>query len=82
MKLSDWLSQSGMNPTRFARQAGMAHTTVLRILNGGYHPQKETRLRIVRATGGEVTEAELLVEAALGTGRTPFAQPPTERACA
>lgn len=79
MRLSDWLSTSGMNPTQFARQAGVAHTTVLRILAGNYHPQRDTRRRIVNATGGEVTEAELLVEAALG-GRALLEQAPVERA--
>ena len=84
MRLKEWLSHTGMSVPEFASRAGVAHTTIYRILCGGYHPRRPLRERIVSATGGDVTEAELLVEAALGPGDDPPATPcpAAEAACA
>ena len=64
MKLADYLRSRGITPYRFGRVAGVAHTTVSRLVAGAHVPRAETRQRISVATGGMVSERDLLLEGA------------------
>lgn len=61
MRLDTYLRQRGMTAQQLALQSGIAHTTVTRIIAGQVIPRRATRLRLVEATGGEVTERDLLL---------------------
>ena len=63
MKLSDYLTAHSLTRARFAELAGIAHTTVSRILDQGMVPRRDTCERISEATRGEVSEGDLLIEA-------------------
>lgn len=64
MKLSDFLLQSQTSRAQLALRAGVARTTVMRLLDQGIIPQRSTAQKLVAATGGAVTEADLVAEAA------------------
>lgn len=63
MQLSAYLSFQGLNVLQFARKAGIAHTTVSRLLRGEVIPRRPTIKKIAAATDGQVSERELLIEA-------------------
>ncbi len=60
MKLSAWMTKTETTATALAEKVGVSHTTIGRIARGEMEPRPDTRRRIVKATGGEVTEIELL----------------------
>ncbi|MDF2970299.1 MAG: helix-turn-helix protein [Microvirga sp.] len=64
MKLPTYLSHRGLTATDLAKRAGVAQSTITRTLNGEVVPGPRTRARIVAATGGQVTERDLLVSVA------------------
>lgn len=64
MKLSTYLSTHSITRAALAERAGIAHTTVGRLLDQGMLPRRETCERISQATNGEVSEGDLLIEAA------------------
>jgi transcriptional regulator with XRE-family HTH domain len=56
MKLADYLDKRGVSPSRFASEAGLQPSTVIRILSGARPtPGIETLAKIMRASNGEVT---------------------------
>lgn len=56
MKLAAYLEKRGVTPSRFASEAGLQPSTVIRILNGERPtPGIETLAKIMRASEGEVT---------------------------
>jgi transcriptional regulator with XRE-family HTH domain len=56
MKLADYLAIRGVTPSRFASEAGLQPSTVIRILNGERPtPSIETLAKIMRASQGQVT---------------------------
>lgn len=63
MKLSTYLSTHSITRARFAELADIAHTTVSRLLDEGMIPRRDTCQRISKATHGEVSEGDLLIEA-------------------
>lgn len=64
MKLSDYLRVSNITRSQIALEAGVARTTVMRLLDQGIIPQRATARKLVAATDGAVTEADLVAEAA------------------
>ncbi len=54
MKLAQYLEYRQITPTAFARDLGVAHTTVIRWAAGTVPPSLEWMERIADATGGEV----------------------------
>lgn len=54
MTLHEYLAKENMPPHRFARSAGIDHTTIGRLL-AGQIPRADTALKIHDATGGAVT---------------------------
>lgn len=54
MRLAEFLTSQKMTPTAFARQLGVAHTTVLRWASGDVPPTMEWMERIARETEGAV----------------------------
>lgn len=63
MKLREYLSETGTNVLQFSRLAGVAHSTVLRLLSGEVIPRRPTLKKIAGATDGRVSEGDLLIEA-------------------
>ncbi|QRE76495.1 helix-turn-helix domain-containing protein [Methylobacterium aquaticum] len=61
MTLADYLAEQKLKPTQFARDASLPASTITRILRGEREPSSRTIRRIVQATGGRVTAAELIV---------------------
>ncbi len=59
MTLADYLVSKGLKPASFARQVGVAASTVTRILDGSRRPTLDVAVKIVRATSGEVSFEEL-----------------------
>jgi hypothetical protein len=74
MKLTDYLRVSKMTRNQFAAVAGIARTTVMRLLDHGYIPQRATAQKIVAATDGAVSEADLVAEAAAARISRPSGQ--------
>jgi transcriptional regulator with XRE-family HTH domain len=64
MKLAAYLQDTGITVPELARKAALWHTTLYRILSGVQVPGPRTRAKIARATGGLVTERDLLRDAA------------------
>jgi transcriptional regulator with XRE-family HTH domain len=64
MKLAAYLHETGITVPELARKAALWHTTLYRILSGVQVPGPRTRAKIARATGGLVTERDLLRDAA------------------
>ncbi len=64
MKLTDYLRVSHTTRSQLALDAGIARTTVMRLLDQGVIPQRATAQKIIAATDGAVTEADLVAEAA------------------
>jgi transcriptional regulator with XRE-family HTH domain len=62
MRLSRYLKLNGLSEGEFAARVPVAHSTVWRITRGQMSPRPPLRQRIVAATRGEVSEAELLLE--------------------
>jgi DNA-binding transcriptional regulator YdaS (Cro superfamily) len=67
MKLSDYLAEERLTVLAFARRLGVAHTTVGRWINGR-EPRGVLAGRILGATGGKVTGADLAPRAAAAFG--------------
>ena len=63
MKLSTYLSRNDLSREQFAAKAGVARTTVMRLLDHGMVPRRATAEKIVTATDGQVSEADLHLEA-------------------
>lgn len=67
MNLRTWVEQEGKGAlSRLQRATGLAYTTVLRV-HEGRGGNSRTLLKIQEATGGKVTVAEMMPEAATGT---------------
>ena len=64
MTLDDWMAQNGVTCTDFGAELGVAHTTVVRWRRRLIEPRGEMIERVVRATRGAVTPAELAPRAA------------------
>lgn len=60
MDLKTWLSRAENTKYGLAKASGLSWRTIHRIADKGTSPQAETAMAIERATGGEVTAAELL----------------------
>lgn len=60
MTLSEYLSEVGKKPSAFAESLGMPPSTILRIISGQREARIGTAAKIVAATGGKVTFAELV----------------------
>ena len=60
MTLSEYLSEVGKKPSAFAESLGMPASTIIRIINGQREARIGTAAKIVAATGGKVTFAELV----------------------
>lgn len=58
MKLHEYLEQNGITAHQFARQTGINHATISRLLNNGQMPRADTAWLIEGATGGAVTLAD------------------------
>jgi predicted transcriptional regulator len=70
MHLSRYLSERGVSGTAFAKQAGVAQSTIWRLVSQGVIPQRQTIDKIVAAADGRVSEADLVAEAlAIRRGR-------------
>jgi transcriptional regulator with XRE-family HTH domain len=54
MRLSDFLTETQTKPAVFARQLGVAHTTVMRWASGDVSPSLDAMERIAKATEGRV----------------------------
>ncbi len=80
MKLADHIRDRGLNAHSFAQVAGVAHTTIGRILAGEVVPGPQTRRKIVEATSGEVTERDLLIGVAEIVGVIKAAAPESRSA--
>lgn len=79
MRLDIHIAAKDVSVRSLARAAGVAHTTVLRLLRGLSCPDRKTLSRIAGATGGEVSEADVL--ASFGAWATPQGdEPPVARA--
>jgi len=64
MKLSQFLATNNLSRRSLAERAGVARTTIMRLLDHGMVPQHATAQKLVAATEGLVSEAELAAEAA------------------
>lgn len=64
MTLSDYLSRMEMTETAFAAKLGVAQVTVNRYVRGARFPDRDTILKIERATDGRVAPADWYKEAA------------------
>ena len=60
MKLKDYLAKVNMRPTAFAREIGVAPTTVTRWIRGHRHPEMRAVQKIIKATRGRVTANDFL----------------------
>jgi predicted transcriptional regulator len=70
MNLSRYLSERGVSGAAFAKEAGVAQSTIWRLVTQGVVPQRQTVDKIVDAAGGAVNEADLVAEAlAIRRGR-------------
>ncbi len=74
MKLTDYLLVTNTTRSQIALKAGVARTTVMRLLDQGIIPQRATARKLVSATGGAVTEADLVAEAAAARAARPTGQ--------
>lgn len=54
MQLKDWLKANGKTPSGFAREIGLAASTLNRVLGDGRAPTDEVMRRIIVGTHGEV----------------------------
>lgn len=59
MTLSDYLTAERIKPAAFARKAGLAASTITRILDGTRRPLLDVAVKIVRATDGRVSFEDL-----------------------
>ena len=64
MWLSRYIEKQGLSRCGFAVQAGVAPSTVTRLLGIGQTPQHGTVLKLADATHGKVSEMDILAEAA------------------
>ena len=55
MTLQEYINEAGITAHQFARQAGINHATVGRLLAGDQVPRADTALKIHDITGGKVT---------------------------
>lgn len=60
MTLSEYLAEKRLKPSKFAEQLGMPPSTILRIISGAREARIGTAAKIVAATEGRVTFAELV----------------------
>lgn len=64
MRLSRYLIKHGLTEAEFARRAKVAPSTVWRVVRGQMIPRAELRRQLAAATGGEVSEGDLLLDGA------------------
>jgi transcriptional regulator with XRE-family HTH domain len=64
MNLRDFMRHHAIAPVEMSRLAGVDHSTLWRLLNGKGIPNRKTREKIAAATKGQVSERDLLREAA------------------
>jgi len=69
MWLSRYIADHGMTMMALAQKAGVAPSTVTRLLSQGVLPQRRTAAKLVAATDGLVSEADLFAEAAAARSR-------------
>lgn len=62
MKLTAYLELDQSNALRLSRKAGVAHTTIRRLVTGQTLPRRRTLAKIAAATAGMVSEQEILSE--------------------
>lgn len=63
MKLSAWLEREGVSRAEFGRRIGKSRANAWRIAEGVINSfDRETALAIFRATGGQVTPNDLLLD--------------------
>jgi len=60
MRLSEYLARNDLSPETFAAKVGVHPTTIYRLLNGTTIPKRENMKKIIAATMGEVTAADLI----------------------
>lgn len=60
MKLIDHIRLSGKTVTGFASEIGVADTTIRKIVYNQRQPSLTLAVKISQATGGAVTEADLM----------------------
>lgn len=63
MRLSQYLAEQKQTPTAFARQLGVAHTTVMRWASGDVSPTMEWMEQIAQETGGAVMPNDFMRDA-------------------
>lgn len=63
MWLSRYIADQGTTMMAFAEKAGVAPSTVTRLLSQGVLPQRRTAEKLVAATDGLVLEIDLFAEA-------------------
>lgn len=64
MRLSEFLAETHTKPTAFARQLGVAHTTVTRWASGEVAPSMEAMERIAEITEGRVMPNDFMRQTA------------------
>ncbi len=62
MTLQEFLTEKSLKPSTFAKAAGIAPSTIIRILNGERKPSLATMQKIMAASEGMVTPNDYLVE--------------------
>ncbi|MGN6290423.1 MAG: helix-turn-helix domain-containing protein [Sphingopyxis terrae] len=62
MRLKAYLSLEGNSASKLAEEVGVAVSTITRAASGETLPNPPTRKRILEATGGAVTAADLFAE--------------------
>lgn len=60
MKLGDYLEKNSIKKKDFAKRVGITRVSLHRIIHGKQTPRPGLLSRIIGATGGEVTLAELI----------------------
>jgi hypothetical protein len=73
MNLREFLAENNIRPTPWARQSGLVPEVILRYLNGQRGLSAKTMAKIIAATGGQVTFADLV--AGPGDGNRDGGQP-------
>lgn len=73
MRLQEWLSVEGRTKAALAKAVGVRWRAIHRIATGERSPSLATALAIEKATGGEVTVAELVKSGTALTADQPHA---------
>jgi transcriptional regulator with XRE-family HTH domain len=59
MKIESYLKREGLTQREFARQAGVAHSTITRLIKRKINPSREMVARIVEASGNAIRPNDL-----------------------